>query len=69
MKHLASEDKPTQEGYYMWWDDSGYIHPHQSLVYVFRADGIFHADFYFGEGGDPLPMDEVADRLWLKVKY
>ena len=69
IKHLASTEKPKEEGWYLWWDDESPFHvlalvkardhPLNDLWVNFDLDSDI-------QGFTPLD-DSVAERLWLKV--
>lgn len=68
MKDLATKDKPTEPGWYLWWDEQDGEAPHHVLADVRANGGLLSVNFYKDLGSDNYsPLANVADRLWLKV--
>jgi hypothetical protein len=68
VKHLATREKPTEPGWYVWWEQERDTEPYPVLVKARVIDGELYLNFNLDEEEEiwDLPI-EVADRLWLKV--
>ena len=68
MKHLASKEKPTESGWYVWWDEEEYVNPFHVLAHVKPHRGVIMVNMDWDtDTHDYVPIDTIADRLWLKV--
>lgn len=68
LKQYATKEKPTQEGYYLWWDEDEDIRPFHVLAAVKMEYGELLVNFDLDSDYDNyIRMCSVADRLWLKV--
>lgn len=68
MKHLAKQEKPTEEGWYLWWDRAESKAPFHVLARVKTVGAVISVNFNWEtDFNDWVPISEVADRLWVKV--
>lgn len=69
MKHLATPDKPTVAGWYLWWV-ADKPDPYHVLARVEKYGGIMAVNFHWDDDtANFVPLAGVGDRLWLKVSH
>ena len=69
IKKLATTEKPTETGLYLWWHRRESLLPSSELAYLFydgtvlkvRFSSMDHPPYY------NISNAGIADRLWLKV--
>lgn len=68
MKNLATKEKPKEAGWYLWWEDENDPSPFHVLARVRVKDAGVVVNFNWDTSLDNWHfIDDVGDRLWLKV--